>query len=67
MTAAIVDEMTDTPSDRNRECKGQGIANIGAGLLGGMEMCIRDSIQVVRKPPLFSISFLMRPVQRWGE
>lgn len=36
MTAAIVDKMTDTPSDRNRECKGQGIANIGAGLLGGM-------------------------------
>ncbi|MCX4073203.1 SulP family inorganic anion transporter [Aeromonas caviae] len=39
MTAAIVDEMTDTPSDRNRECKGQGIANIGAGLLGGMAGC----------------------------
>ncbi|MGL5292238.1 MAG: SulP family inorganic anion transporter, partial [Aeromonas sp.] len=34
MTAAIVDELTDTRSDRNRECKGQGIANIGAGLMG---------------------------------
>jgi SulP family sulfate permease len=39
MTAAIVDEMTDTQSDRNRECKGQGIANIGAGLMGGMAGC----------------------------
>jgi SulP family sulfate permease len=39
MTAAIVDDLTDTKSDRNRECKGQGIANIGAGLLGGMAGC----------------------------
>lgn len=39
MTAAIVDDLTDTSSDRNRECKGQGIANIGAGLLGGMAGC----------------------------
>ncbi len=34
MTATIVDDITDTPSDKNRECKGQGIANIAAGLLG---------------------------------
>lgn len=39
MTAAIVDDLTDTSSDRNRECKGQGIANIGAGLMGGMAGC----------------------------
>ena len=39
MTATIVDDLTDTPSDKNRECKGQGIANIGAGLLGGMAGC----------------------------
>lgn len=39
MTATIVDELTDTPSDKNRECKGQGIANIGSGLLGGMAGC----------------------------
>lgn len=39
MTATIVDEMTDTPSDKNRECKGQGIANIASGLLGGMAGC----------------------------
>ena len=39
MTATIIDELTDTSSDRNRECKGQGIANIGSGLLGGMAGC----------------------------
>lgn len=39
MTATIVDDLTDTSSDKNRECKGQGIANIGAGLIGGMAGC----------------------------
>jgi SulP family sulfate permease len=39
MTAAIVDEMTDTDSSKNRECTGQGIANIVAGLFGGMAGC----------------------------
>lgn len=39
MTATIVDELTDTESDRDRECKGQGVANIGSGLLGGMAGC----------------------------
>ena len=39
MTATIVDELTDTSSDKNRECKGQGIANIVAGLFGGMAGC----------------------------
>jgi SulP family sulfate permease len=39
MTATIVDDLTDTSSDKNRECKGQGIANIGSGLLGGMAGC----------------------------
>lgn len=39
MTATIVDDLTDTESDKNRECKGQGIANIGAGLMGGMAGC----------------------------
>lgn len=39
MTATIIDDLTDTSSDKNRECKGQGIANIGAGLLGGMAGC----------------------------
>lgn len=39
MTATIVDDLTDTSSDKNRECKGQGIANIGTGLIGGMAGC----------------------------
>ena len=39
MTATIVDDMTDTPSDKNRECKAQGIANIGAAFIGGMAGC----------------------------
>lgn len=39
MTATIVDDLTDTPSDGNRECKGQGIANIIVGFFGGMAGC----------------------------
>ncbi|MGO4737185.1 SulP family inorganic anion transporter [Bosea sp. 2KB_26] len=39
MTAAILDEMTDTTSDKNRECGGQGAANIVAGFFGGMAGC----------------------------
>src|SRR5690606_31820242 len=39
MTATIVDDLTDTKSDKNRECKDQAIANIGSGLLGGMAGC----------------------------
>ncbi|MCL1050433.1 SulP family inorganic anion transporter [Shewanella abyssi] len=39
MTATIVDDLTDTSSDKNRECKGQGLANISTGLLGGMAGC----------------------------
>ncbi|HBL67075.1 MAG TPA: sodium-independent anion transporter [Achromobacter sp.] len=39
MTAQIVDDMTDTSSDKRRECKGQGMANIVTGFLGGMGGC----------------------------
>jgi len=39
MTATIIDEMTDTPSDKFQECKGQGIANIASGFIGGMAGC----------------------------
>ena len=39
MTATIVDDFTDTRSDKNRECCGQGIANIASGFLGGMAGC----------------------------
>ncbi len=39
MTAQIVDDMTDTPSNKRRECKGQGIANFVTGFFGGMGGC----------------------------
>lgn len=39
MTATIVDDLTDTPSDRNRECVGQGVANTVTGFFGGMAGC----------------------------
>jgi sulfate permease, SulP family len=39
MTASIVDELTDTQSNKNRECVGQGVANIASGLVGGMAGC----------------------------
>jgi len=39
MTASIVDDLTDTPSDKNRECVGQGVSNIFSGFMGGMAGC----------------------------
>ena len=39
MTASIVDELTDTVSSKNRECVGQGVANIATGFIGGMAGC----------------------------
>ncbi len=39
MTAVIIDDLTDTPSAKNRECAGQGIANIVTGFFGGMAGC----------------------------
>jgi SulP family sulfate permease len=39
MTASIVDELTDTASNKNRECVGQGVANVATGFIGGMAGC----------------------------
>lgn len=39
LTAQIIDDLTDTPSDKQRESKGQGIANLVTGFLGGMGGC----------------------------
>ncbi|MYL52999.1 STAS domain-containing protein [Pontibacillus yanchengensis] len=39
LTAQIVDDMTDTPSDKNKEARGQGIANVITGFFGGMAGC----------------------------
>jgi SulP family sulfate permease len=39
MTATIIDDLTDTSSDKNHECIGQGIANTATGFIGGMAGC----------------------------
>lgn len=39
MTAKLVDDITDTPSNKTRESIGQGVANIVTGLFGGMGGC----------------------------
>ena len=39
LTAQIVDDMTDTPSSKNRECLGQGAANMASAVFGGMGGC----------------------------
>ncbi|MGO1433982.1 MAG: SulP family inorganic anion transporter [Canibacter sp.] len=39
MTAKLVDEVTDTHSNKTREAWGQGVANILSGLFGGMGGC----------------------------
>ncbi len=67
MTATIVDDLTDTPSDKNRECRGQGIANIVAGMFGGMAGCAMIGQSVIniksggrgRLSTLFAGSFLL--------
>jgi sulfate permease, SulP family len=39
LTANLLDDLTDSPSDKDRETRGQGIANIVSPLLGGMAGC----------------------------
>jgi SulP family sulfate permease len=39
MTAKLVDDITETPSDKDREARGQGIANVVTGMFGGMAGC----------------------------
>ncbi|MBB3456563.1 SulP family sulfate permease [Rhizobium sp. BK313] len=39
MTASVVDDLTDTPSSKNRECTGLGIANAASSLFGGIAGC----------------------------
>lgn len=67
MTAVIVDDLTDTPSDKNRECWGQGVANIVAGFFGGMAGCAMIGQSVInvksggrgRLSTFFSGAFLL--------
>ncbi|MBT2285302.1 SulP family inorganic anion transporter [Paenibacillus polymyxa] len=39
LTASIVDDMTATDSNKNKEARGQGIANVITGCFGGMAGC----------------------------
>ncbi len=39
LTAQLIDELTDTPSDKNRECVGQGLGNVVVGVFGGIAGC----------------------------
>jgi SulP family sulfate permease len=39
LTAQIVDDLTDTQSDKSQECFGQGASNIASALIGGMGGC----------------------------
>jgi SulP family sulfate permease len=39
LTAQLIDDLTDTPSNKNRECVGQGLANITCGFFGGIAGC----------------------------
>ncbi|MFT6077587.1 MAG: SulP family sulfate permease [Myxococcota bacterium] len=67
MTAVIVDDLTDTPSEKNRECKGQGVANIVSGFFGGMAGCAMIGQSVInvksggrgRLSTFFAGSFLL--------
>jgi sulfate permease, SulP family len=65
LTASIVDEMTDTPSDKNRESRGQGIANIVSGCFGGMAGCamIGQSVIIVRSA---TCPMLLVPPSMWA-
>ena len=39
MTASVVDDLTETRSAKARECTGLGLANVAAGLFGGIAGC----------------------------
>lgn len=39
MTLTLIDEITETQGNSNRECVGQGLANVICGLFGGMGGC----------------------------
>ena len=39
MTTTVINEITHTEADRHQECRGQGMANIVSGFMGGMAGC----------------------------
>jgi SulP family sulfate permease len=64
MTASIIDDLTDSVSNKNRECVGQGIANIASGFIGGMAGCamIGQSVINVKSGGRGRLSTLMAGV-----
>ena len=62
MTASIVDELTDTSSDKNRECLGQGLSNFVTGFIGGMAGCamIGQSVINIKLGQGQAVDFLRR-------
>lgn len=64
MTAQIVDDLTDTGSNKQREMKGQGIANFFTGFLGGMGGCamIGQSVINVKSGGLTRLSTMVSGV-----
>lgn len=64
MTLTIIDDLTDTKGNRNKECKGQGIANVVSGFFGGMAGCamIGQSIINVKSGGFTRLSTLVAGV-----
>lgn len=64
LTAQILDDMTESTSNKNRECFGQGLANIFLGFLGGMAGCamIGQSIVNIKSGGRTRLSTLMSGV-----
>lgn len=76
MTAKLVDDITDTHSDKTRESWGQGVANIASGLFGGMGGCamigqtminVRESGARTRLSTLLAGVFLLVLVLALGD
>lgn len=75
LTASIVDDMTDTGSNKNRECVGQGVANFVTGFLGGMGGCAMIGQSVInvtagartRLSSLFAGCFLLFLIVMMGD
>ncbi len=75
LTASIVDDMTDTGSNKNRECVGQGVANTITGFLGGMGGCAMIGQSVInvtagartRLSSLFAGCFLLFLIVAMGD
>jgi SulP family sulfate permease len=55
MTATIVDDLTDTPSNKSHECTGQGAANIVSGFFGGMAGCAMIGQSIINVTPILTI------------